>query len=173
MTCMVSVSDEADISRHHKSGGWARSGEVSHTGSSKINFLWPLNPPPGETKPLNWAAGEERQPPLTPRESPACESSPTNTHMLLHLSPLSWCDHLQNCGRAGSCQPHAARYAKVEAAILSQHWIHLYTSLHRFSNHRTTWRLRANGELGEEIDLLRLLACSFQQAAEIGPICLE
>lgn len=64
---MVSVSDEADISWHHKSGGWARSGEVSHTGSSKINFLWPLNPF-RETKPLNWTAGEERQPLLTPRQ---------------------------------------------------------------------------------------------------------
>lgn len=103
-TSTVSVSDKADISRHHKSEGWARSGEVSHTGSSEINFHWPLNPHQGD-KALKLNSGRGKTTSLTRRErqSSACEFSPTDTHMLLHLSPLSWWAHLQICDRAGTC----------------------------------------------------------------------
>lgn len=95
MTRMVSVCDEADISRHHKSGGWVRRGEVSHTGSSEINFLWPLKTLQGNKDPK--AEQQERKdnfPSLW--RSPASESSHADAQMLLLLSPLSWCDHLQS-----------------------------------------------------------------------------
>lgn len=128
---MVSVSDEADISRHHKSGGWVRSGEVSHTGSPKVNFLWPLKPPPGKQKPLNVAAGKERQPPLALHVNPR----PLTIHMLLQMG--SFAELWQR-------SPHAARYAKLDAAILSTLWKHHYTTF------LIIWHLCTNGELQEE-----------------------
>lgn len=107
-----------------KSEGWRRSGEVSHTGNSKMNFLWPLHPLQGN-KALQ-VSSTRRYPSLC-----------MWVHMLLHLSPLSWCDH----------QPHAAWCAKLNAAILSQKsWIHVYDTAFLIITRRS-----------EEADLLQLL----------------
>ena len=102
----VSVSDEADISRHHKSRGWARSGEVSHTGSSRNEFPLASKLLQGN-KALKLSSGRGKTSFSSLWDSAACESSPTITHMLLHLSPRRWCDHLQSSDRAGTFQQHA------------------------------------------------------------------
>lgn len=116
MTRMVSVCDEADISRHHKSGGWVRRGEVSHTGSSKINFLWPLKTLQGNKDPK--AEQQERKDNLPSLwRSPASESSRC-CYFCHHWADVIIC-------RAVTCRAHAVRCTNVEPAILSQSRRHL------------------------------------------------
>ena len=132
-TCTLSVSDEADISQHHKSGGWARSAEVSHTGSSQINFLWPLSRLQGDKSSLNWAAEEERRPPLALHGSPR----PLTLHMLLHLSPRSWCDHLWRSGNLPATCRATLNWTPPFCQSSTE------TSLHCCSDH-LRWALRGN-----------------------------
>lgn len=104
-----------------KSGGRAMgSGEISHTGSSEINFPWLPKALRGETEPLNWAAGEERQPPLARRErAPHANPRP--------LTPICYCICHRRADVIIAMEREPARAPRrSRAAILSHEWRRLY-----------------------------------------------
>lgn len=85
-----------------------------------------LYAPSRETKPFKWAVLEDTL-------HSACESLPTKTHMLLHLSPLSWCDHLQNC-------VNLTQLDVLNWMLPFCHRSHGYMLRHCFPNHHYKFR---------------------------------